>query len=638
MTTTYDQSTVTYDQSTLTYQGLPAQFDGVAFAVEMAFGYNPLDDDPSWESVTPYVRGFSTDRGRTSEFVDYSPGTASILLDNRTRRFDPEYTSGPYYGDLVPMVPVRVQATYDSVTYTLYRGFVQGWPTAYNLSNTDAVSNIRCIDASRLLAQLETPVTLYEQAVLDTDPNHYWPLTDATSGVQYDLANNYGLEVFIYATANPTLYRSDMPAGDPTLMGAQVGTNGTALASLDTYSGPLRSVSFIVDATLKNNDSGVIGGRALFTNATNDGISLSFYDSGISLEYSNVTDNRYFPDTLVSATFTRDRANMVTVTASTSTIKVYVNGSLVYSNSLSTGTTTLIALLKSRVYLQARGTLGQVAIWDTELSAATVADLYAKADGYPDETTGARLGRVLDSVGWPSAWRDIDNGTLTVGPYWTGGSSTIEVARQLAAAESGEVFVNREGNVTFYDQTATAVANIDGLFDDEGTDLPYTDIAVDAYTVDDIANTVIANYQYGTITVTDDASVTAYGTNSRGLDMRVAFDPVTVRAAAQTILDRAAQPRTRINKLGVAVRRDPANIVPVIAPLDLGDDVVVSLTPTGVGDPLWRAVSVQGLSHTVTPDSWDVTMYLAPGPIATNGPLMILDDAVYGQLDNNKLG
>jgi len=62
-------------------------------------------------------------------------------------------------------------------------------------------------------------------------------------------------------------------------------------------------------------------------------------------------------------------------------------------------------------------------------------------------------------------------------------------------------------------------------------------------------------------------------------------------------------------------------------------------TPTGVGDPLWRAVTVQGVRHTITSDSWETELYLAPGAINTNGALLVLNDDTYGKLDSgNKLG
>jgi hypothetical protein len=161
--------------------------------------------------------------------------------------------------------------------------------------------------------------------------------------------------------------------------------------------------------------------------------------------------------------------------------------------------------------------------------------------------------------------------------------------------------------------------------------------------VDAIRNVVQGSFRSRftdeTLSASDATSIAAYGDASESLDLKV-FDD---RSAAQAVLDarlaRTKDPRTRVTRLDVNVRRDPAGLVPVVAALDLSDDVTVSLTPTGVGSALWRAVRVQGISHRVTPQSWDVSLYLAPGPVNTNGPLMILDDAVYGELDStNKLG
>ena len=637
--TTYNAATVTYDQSSLTYQGLPAQFDGVAFAVEVAFGYAPLDTEPSWEAVTPYVRDIRIDRGRRSEWIQASPGKLGLTLDNRTRRFDPEYTSGPYYGDLVPMVPVRVQVTYDGTTWTLFTGFVEGWPTVYNTSNTDAETRVTAVDGSRLLRQYVLPRTMLEATVADTSPTHYWPLTNPTTGVVYDTVRDYKVEPFLYATSNPTAYTSDMAAGDPTIMAGLTGTNGTGLASLDTYTGPLRSVMFVTDATAVNTDTTYTGGRVLFTNSTNDGIDVSFGDGDVSVTYSNVTDNRYYPATLVTAPYTRDRGNMVVLTFDTSNVRVYVNGSLVHTGALSTGTTSLIGLLKSRVYFKAYGSIGQVAIWDYTLSDSDVATLAATAAGYDGDTTGTRLGRLLNLTAWPATWRTIATGDQTLGPYYTDGVSVLTAAQLIGTAEIGYAFINSDGNIELKDATDTATANIVALFDDEGIDAPFTDIEVSANTVDDIVNTVEAVYQYGSVTVSDSASVTAYGEATSRVDARLVNTPTVATTIAQNVVDRAKNPRTRVNRLDIPVRRDPATIVPMVAPLDLADDVTVSFTPTGVGDPLWRAVRVQGIRHNISLNDWRVSLYLAPGPVNTNGPLMVLDDDTYGKLDSgNKLG
>lgn len=272
-------------------------------------------------------------------------------------------------------------------------------------------------------------------------------------------------------------------------------------------------------------------------------------------------------------------------------------------------------------------------------SSAQIAEEYSRgATAFGGELSSVRLGRALDDAGWPTAFRQIETGVQPVGAYRPLRSPTVRYVEQVESAEQGALFVNAAGEVEFQSRTTAETVNVAAIFDDGGVDLPFAGVSVDAHTVDAIRNNVVVNYAYGTTTSTDAGSVAAYGQATQTVDAGLVDDPTVAQSIGDNLLARTKDPRTRITSLNINMRRDPTNLIPAVASLDLADDVVVSLTPTGVGDPLWRAVSVQGLSHTVTPDSWDVTMYLAPGPVATNGPLMILDDAVYGQLDNNKLG
>ena len=120
---TYDDVTVTYDDTGVTYDGVTPQFDGVTVTVQAAFGYAPLNTAPVWTDITGYVRDIRIDRGVKSEFVQNTPGTATIRLDNRSRVFDPAYTAGTFFGQLNPMVPIRVQAAYGGAAQTLFTGF-----------------------------------------------------------------------------------------------------------------------------------------------------------------------------------------------------------------------------------------------------------------------------------------------------------------------------------------------------------------------------------------------------------------------------------------------------------------------------------------------------------------------------------
>lgn len=83
---------------------------------------------PSWTDLTAYLQSFEFERGRPSEMDDGNAGSLRFSLDNRDRRFDPTYTSGPYYGNLKRTRRVRLRATYDGSTYALWSGYVRGWP------------------------------------------------------------------------------------------------------------------------------------------------------------------------------------------------------------------------------------------------------------------------------------------------------------------------------------------------------------------------------------------------------------------------------------------------------------------------------------------------------------------------------
>lgn len=80
MATTYDNPSLTYDDAGTTYEGLPFIFDDVTVAVEFGFGYQPLATDVVWQPATSYVRAINVDRGRSSEFSTYGPGTCTLTV------------------------------------------------------------------------------------------------------------------------------------------------------------------------------------------------------------------------------------------------------------------------------------------------------------------------------------------------------------------------------------------------------------------------------------------------------------------------------------------------------------------------------------------------------------------------------
>lgn len=629
-------------------------FDGVAVTVEAAFGDAPLDTSPSWTDITGYVRDVQLVRGRNSEFSTYAPGTASLRLDNRDRRFDPEHTSGPYYGDLVPMVPVRITTTYSSSTYTLFYGYAQGWPTAYNTANTDAVATVNCVDGTRLLGNTRLAKSAIAQQVTNNSASFYWPFQEIVT------RDDGRLATFDVVTGVPMISSivelRTIEAGFP--VGASIANTsggfdyypgGVTSAPSNTNLPSIKSGEFFFDARVTGTST-----RTVTFLATRDYATLGDYEINIQLAWDSSAGswyvnslffvsnefNLYGLDT-TNVTFTPfDGMSHCVFSLQGSTFKVWIDGTLAHSVACTTGsknqTGTQIGLSAASIAGEIIAT-SNIAVYTSELSDADVANHYDAKDGHAGELSSARLTRTLDDAGWPSSWRSIETGVQTVGSYRPEELPARNYLEQIQVAEQGELFVNRSGYVQLLNRTTAESANIDALFDDNGTDLPFVRVEVDANTVDAIRNSVAVGYATDTVIVEDSTSVAAYGRAQEFLDARLIDDPTTAEAIGQVVLDKSKDPRTRVRRLEVNVRSQPS-MVPTVAQLELGSDVVVAFTPTNVGAELWRAVRVQGISHRITPDSWTCGLYLAPGPVSTNGPLFVLDDDTYGKLTSgNKL-
>jgi len=128
--------------------------------VEIGFASNPLTalSSITWTDVTTQCLGFTTHMGRQHELGTVEASTASILLDNKDRRFDPTNTSSTYSPNVLPMKRVRITAAWNAITYPIYCGFIDGWPLSWpdvtdsyvTLPGTDAlkVLNLRFLTAS----------------------------------------------------------------------------------------------------------------------------------------------------------------------------------------------------------------------------------------------------------------------------------------------------------------------------------------------------------------------------------------------------------------------------------------------------------------------------------------------------------
>jgi len=104
-------------------------------------GYSTLGAAATWTDVSTDLRSFTTNRGKQRQLDEYNSGTASLVLDNRDRDFDPLNTSSPYYsGGSTQVKPgrwIRLYATHPvtAVEYQIYQGVIREWQFGYEFPN-----------------------------------------------------------------------------------------------------------------------------------------------------------------------------------------------------------------------------------------------------------------------------------------------------------------------------------------------------------------------------------------------------------------------------------------------------------------------------------------------------------------------
>ena len=124
------------------------------------FGTNVLADSTAIiVDVSNQVNRIETNRGRTALSDEFQTGSLTLRIVDQNGDFNPQNVSGPYYNLLTPMKKVQITATYGSVTYPIFSGFITSYVTTYPQESEDvAMTTIQAVDAFRLaqLAQIST--------------------------------------------------------------------------------------------------------------------------------------------------------------------------------------------------------------------------------------------------------------------------------------------------------------------------------------------------------------------------------------------------------------------------------------------------------------------------------------------------
>ena len=211
--------------------------------------------------VSNQVNRVETNRGRNALSDQFQTGALTLRIVDQNGDFNPQNVTGPYAGLLTPMKKVQITATFNSVTYPIFSGFITSYVTTYPKDAEEvAYTEIRAVDAFRLAqnAQIST-------------------VTDATAGQLSGTRINKILDEIDWPTS-----QRDVDAG-LTTMQADPGSNRTALQALTTVATSEYGALY-VDA----NNSFVFQDRAV-TVGSIGGTPTVFADNGTGIVYSDAS-------------------------------------------------------------------------------------------------------------------------------------------------------------------------------------------------------------------------------------------------------------------------------------------------------------------------------------------------------------
>ena len=240
---------------------------GASFAQAMILdtgilGTNVLADSAAViVDVSNQVNRIETNRGRTALSDEFQTGSLTLRITDQNGDFNPQNPSSPYYTLLTPMKKVQITATYGSVTYPIFAGYITSYVTTYPDDGEGvAITTIQAVDAFRLaqLAQISTVAgtsagQLSGARINDILDQISWPAT-----------------------------QRDIDAGLTTLQ-ADPGTNRTALQALFTVANSEYGAIY-VDA----NNNFVFQDRGV-TASSIGGTPTVFADDGSGIDYFDAT-------------------------------------------------------------------------------------------------------------------------------------------------------------------------------------------------------------------------------------------------------------------------------------------------------------------------------------------------------------
>lgn len=628
----------------------------LGFACEWSPSTNP-GDPPVWVDITARVRSGRVSRGRQSEFDRTSAGQMSLTLDNRDRTFDPEHNPNAR-----PNKRIRVTVGTGTDLRHVFDGWIDSMPQLYS-SAVDAVVSLTATDAFKLLAKFKLD-EIYGEAVLADSPWGWWRLADDLPGTTVVAdASGHGYHGVWKGTPTSTQSLVADGLGAVSLDGSGDNIEGSADgAVMDVSTGvTLAAAPVSIEAWVKTGKYGT--NHSFICGQTHMvGTTAATIDFGLTM--NNSTGVPSFIATVgginVSCTGTtvlRDTGvhHLVGTIDSSRVCRLYVDGVQQGGNGSGGSTTVINASGSVRIgkpplgadpgagwgYKAWKGDVCEVAVYNTALSAARVLAHYnAGSAPWSGDSTGDRVDRVLNLIGWPSGDRSIEAGASTLGAAANiEGVTALDHLLAVEQTEQGRFFISGAGDATFYGRNHETSLTVQASFDDgenDGLEFDYSDANI----TNDMTVTRAGGLPQRAV---DQTSIDAYWRHSDDMSGLLYATDSEALAMAQWRVANYAEPVMRPTELRFKPLINLSNVYPKVLMRELGDRIEVTKTTPAGGSVVVDAV-IEGIEHQFAGGmDWRTSWNLSPIVSGQFGPgggatYLKLNDATLGQLNNNRLG
>lgn len=613
--------------------------------VGVGFGGNPFDTTITYTDVSDYIdakTGINIVRGRTDQLSQPSPGTCTFVLNNDDGRFTPGYTGGPYGSDVKVRAPVQVTIGYNGTDYTRFTGFVQSWELFWPGGVTESSKvQVTAVDLLGILADTPSRVPITD-TMLHTEPAALYPLTERQRPA-FDIGD-YDQNPLRFMDRGGPAGTVDMGRRDGNFPSSR--NMRTVYVKAGKVDADDRMAWAGLYADVDYQSASTYLGFGGWVKWDADSLDTNGYIASLDLNSTYSLLIWQHPDYGLCCGVNSDRATSPTIAVSGGQITdgkwhfVYAlyeqssykmtlvvdgdtvgysatgltapSGLMGSSGKLVIGGADFPATLPSYTAIPA-GWLSHWGVWvDSVAYNLDVADIYTdgKANERPDSLSSQRVGWLLDKVGWPTANRNLEVGTVTVPSSGLDRSSALSYVQSCADAEVGVVYVKRDGKAAFDargHRYATATASSGTLSWHEVGETWSTD-------VESVRNIIAVSFVGdggGSVTVRNKASETSYGHRRQEVSGGL-LNGHFAHGTGEYVLAQLATPQPRMTPFRWLLTTCPTVADnELVLGFDIGDRFTVDDIPT----PAHTSTAdfwIEQLAERISIDEWSVTVTTSP--------------------------